>query len=157
MNFENALFRMRRSRKWQEKLKFSHRSPLLHRYTEPYLLAYGSLVSIIKLVGVLHVKLSCIRWKDKEFYPLYGSVLSNLFLSLLFQKLAEDRSVSKNVKKSRKLTYQKSLRRVRIVFCVNPYVLKRLYHLILLCFGQKWTKYLIKCLCSNTKLLLKHW
>lgn len=37
----------------------------------------------------------------------------------VFQKLAEDRSVNKNVRKTRKLTYQKSLRRVRklSVYC----------------------------------------
>ena len=37
-----------------------------------------------------------------------------LFLNL-FQKLAEDRSTNKSVRKTRKLNYQKSLRRVRTV------------------------------------------
>ena len=110
--------------------------------------------SIIKDVGVL--KLPRVRWKVSEFCHLDGSVLSNLFFSLLFQKLAEDRSLNKNVRKSRKLTYQKSLSRVRIVFCVNGYIFKRLYRLILLCFGQKLNKYLTKCLCLNMELLLEH-
>ena len=40
-------------------------------------------------------------------------ICSDLFVNLFFQKLSEDRRVDKNVRKTRKLTYQKSLRRVR--------------------------------------------